>query len=321
MADAGANAEACKLAVTQEMPIGAHVSVPIVIGGETFGTFCFFSRKKNDGIDEKDLAVVKMYADFVGEILRQTVEDERLAEKQASQIRKIIDERMYYMVYQPIFHVEMRKLVGYEALTRFTVEPKMPPDYWFGVAENVGLQVELEQSVITRALEDFHHFPEDSYLSLNVSPQSALCDSVLELFEPYPLERIMLEVTEHASISLDDYEKIAKKLEPFRELGMKLAVDDAGAGYASFRHILKLKPDVIKLDSSLIAEIDKNEGMRALASSLVRFAEETNSKVVAEGVETEHELEVLRRLNVNKAQGYLLGHPKPIEALVTSFPF
>ena len=96
-----------------------------------------------------------------------------------------------------------------------------------------------------------------------------------------------------------------------------MAVDDAGAGFASFRHILKLKPDVIKLDGSLIRNIDSSIESRALAAALVRFAEETGSKVVAECIETEAELAVLRELKVNKAQGYLLGRPAPITAPVS----
>jgi len=126
----------------------------------------------------------------------------------------------------------------------------------------------------------------------------------------------MLEVTEHASIS--DYAQIADTLEPLRKQGLRLAVDDAGAGYASFRHILRLKPDVIKLDGSLIRNIDSNTDCRALAAALVRFAEETGSKVVAECIETEAELAVLRVLKVNKAQGYLLGRPAPITAPVSA---
>ncbi|WP_293229916.1 EAL domain-containing protein [Paludibacterium sp.] len=129
----------------------------------------------------------------------------------------------------------------------------------------------------------------------------------------FPLDRLMLEVTEHTSV--DDYVQIAAALKPLRDSGLKLAVDDAGAGYASFRHILKLQPDVIKLDVSLIRQIDSDTGCRALAGALIRFAEETGSKIVAEGVETVEELRALRELQVNKAQGYLLGRPALIDAL------
>lgn len=316
MTDARENPEASTLNVTTEMPIGAHVSVPIRIGDEVFGTFCLFSREPRPALDHRDLEVVRLYADFVGRLLTRTVHARRLALQHHEQIRRVLDEQLFYMVYQPIFHVGMRRIVGYEVLTRFTAEPLQPPDRWFNAAAGVGLQPELELAVIRRALADFRHFPEETYLSFNLSPQSILHDKVLNVFAAYPLERIVLEVTEHDSI--DDYQIIARNLESLRKRGLRLAVDDAGAGYASFRHILKLKPDIIKLDRTLVAAIDTDDGIRALAAALIRFAEETGSKIVAEGVETVQELEVLRQLNVNKAQGYLLGHPSRLEKLQRS---
>ncbi|WP_274597403.1 EAL domain-containing protein [Pseudomonas sp. SST3] len=125
-----------------------------------------------------------------------------------------------------------------------------------------------------------------------------------------PLHRLMLEVTEHTSIV--DYMQVAAILDPLRQRGLRLAVDDAGAGYASFRHILKLKPDVIKLDRSLISNLDSDSDCCAMAAALIRFAEETGSKIIAEGVETDAELAVLRELRVTKAQGFLLGKPQPM---------
>ncbi|MCO6058006.1 EAL domain-containing protein [Pseudomonas sp. MOB-449] len=125
--------------------------------------------------------------------------------------------------------------------------------------------------------------------------------------------QIVLEITEHDVVA--DYEGLSAGLAPLRSLGIRLAVDDAGAGYASFRHILMLKPDIIKLDGSLTQNIDSDPTRRALAVALIQFAAETGSKIVAEGVETLSELNILRDLNVNKAQGFLLGRPMPIEAL------
>ena len=117
----------------------------------------------------------------------------------------------------------------------------------------------------------------------------------------------MLEVTEHSLIS--NYEEVRARLTPWRRQGLRLAVDDAGSGYASLRHILQLKPDVIKLDQSLIRDIDRNRDGRALAAAMVCFARETGSSVVAEGVETGSELAALRRLKVGTAQGFLTGRP------------
>lgn len=220
------------------------------------------------------------------------------------------------MVYQPIVHLVENRIVGHEALARFSAEPQRTPDKWFDEAGQVGLQQELEVALIEAALKGMDRLPPDSYLSLNVSPDTILAGALDNVLAHQPMVRLMLEVTEHACVQ--DYALLAEALEPLRSKGLRLAVDDAGAGYASFRHILKLKPDVIKLDSSLIRNIDSDTGSRALAAALIRFAEETGCKVVAEGVETREELAMLRRLEVNKAQGYLLGRPMPLHARVAA---
>ena len=313
MTDAREIPEALTLSVTTELPIGAHISVPIKIDDEVFGTFCCFSRSSQASLDDRDLAVVRLYADFVGRVLGRMVKAHKRARKLHVEISRVLDENLFYVVYQPIFHIGTRKPVGYEVLTRFTAEPNQTPDRWFNDAAVVGLQAELELAVIRLALKEFKYFPEDVYLSFNLAAHSILDDRILHLFDDYSLHRIVLEVTEHESI--DDYASVASRLEPLRKQGLRLAVDDAGAGYASFRHILKLKPDIIKLDASLVAAIDTDDSLRALASALVRFADETGSKVIAEGVETEEVLEVLRQLNVNKAQGYLFGRPCALETL------
>jgi len=309
--------EALELSVTTQLPIGAHVSVPIKIGDEVFGTFCCLSRESKPSLDFRDLAVFRLFADFIGRVLSRLVQAQRRTRKLHVELSRVLRDKLFYMVYQPIFHIEMKKVVGYEILTRFTAEPIQSPDRWFNDAGTVGLQAELELAVIRSALTDFKHFPDHAYLSFNLSPHSILDDQVLAVFDDYPLDRIVIEVTEHESIH--DYEIVANRLESLRRCGLRLAVDDAGAGYASFRHILKLKPDIIKLDSSLVSTINTDDRSRALASALVRFAEETECKVVAEGVETEDVLEVLRQLNVNKAQGYLLGPPSTLETLKSNF--
>lgn len=123
---------------------------------------------------------------------------------------------------------------------------------------------------------------------------------------------IVLEITEHSTVQ--DYDKLEYTLRPLRARGMRLAVDDAGAGHSSFRHILRLQPEYIKLDISLTRNIDADPARRALAAALIGFASETGSELIAEGVETEAELATLRALGIHKAQGYLLGRPGTFEA-------
>ena len=121
----------------------------------------------------------------------------------------------------------------------------------------------------------------------------------------------MLEITEHAHV--DDYDQLLGALQPLRQAGVRVAVDDAGAGYASLQHILQLKPDLIKLDMALTRNIDADRPRRALASALIGFAQETGSRIIAEGVETAGELAVLRDLGVEKAHGFFLGRPTSLE--------
>ncbi|MBS1214000.1 MAG: diguanylate phosphodiesterase [Proteobacteria bacterium] len=306
--------EALTLPVTIALPVGAHLSVPIRFSdGHIYGTFCCFCTSPDSTLNDRDIRAMRLFAEVTGKLLEQQVSDEEARNELVTRLRDVLDAERFTIVYQPIIHVAQHKIVGYEALTRFSAEPVRTPDLWFNEAATVDLQEELELAAIKKALLGLARLPEDAYLSLNVSPATLLKGSVASVLQGYPFERLMLEVTEHASVS--DYSPIATVLKPMRQRGLRLAVDDAGAGFASFRHILKLQPDVIKLDVSLIRKIDSDTGCRALAAALIRFAEEMGSKIVAEGVETDAELQALRELKVNKAQGYLLGRPAPIEAL------
>jgi EAL domain-containing protein (putative c-di-GMP-specific phosphodiesterase class I) len=309
--DAATLPEALAMPVTKALPVGAHLSVPLRFSdGRLYGTFCCFSTTPDNSLNERDLNTLRLFADFAGRLLeRHALNEIRYAET-LTRIRSVLEQRAYSVVYQPIVHLVENRIVGHEALARFSAQPQRTPDKWFAEAGLVGLQQELEVALIEAALHDFDQLPADSYLSLNVSPETILVGALDTVLADQPLARLMLEVTEHASVQ--DYSQLAEALEPLRSKGLRLAVDDAGAGYASFRHILKLKPDVIKLDSSLIRNVDSDTGCRALAAALIRFAEETGCKVVAEGVETQEELAMLRRLEVNKAQGYLIGRPMPL---------
>ncbi len=125
-----------------------------------------------------------------------------------------------------------------------------------------------------------------------------------------PLDRLILEITEHETVA--HYSRLNRALDPMRSQGLRVAVDDMGAGYSSLRHILQIRPDLIKLDMSLCSGIDKDPARRALASALISFSREIDSQLVAEGVETEEERDVLRSLGVNLVQGFLLGRPSTL---------
>lgn len=227
-----------------------------------------------------------------------------------ARILKTLKTGNFLTHYQPIINIGQNRPIGHEALTRFISEPYRSPDRWFADAARAGLQTQLEISAILMALVALDHFPEDTYLSLNVSVATILTGLLDSILCDYPSERLVLEVTEHSNVS--DYPEIAMALEPLRNRGVRLAVDDAGAGYASLQYIVQLKPDIIKLDRSLISTLEDEPGSMALATALTNFAEQTGAVVIAEGVETEAELESLRSLGIENIQGYLVGHPEPI---------
>jgi PAS domain S-box-containing protein len=235
------------------------------------------------------------------------VEEQRLSDI-AARVYDLLDSGDLLPVFQPILSVETGRLIGAEALSRFPGST-LAPDRWFNEAAEVGLGVELELLALRRSLDAARVLPTDIYVSLNVSPQALLRPELLEVLRgaSVPLARIVLEITEHSSIAR--YDEVLAVLSTLRAEGVRLAVDDAGAGYASFRHILQLSPEIIKLDRSLIAGLHEEPALRALAAAVVGFGTEMASTITAEGVETPEELRTLQDLGIHAAQGYLFGRP------------
>lgn len=317
MADARQNPLALQIPATLRLPVVAHMSAPIRFSdGEVYGTVCCFSDQVNDALMERDLSLLRLFSDFVAKMIEPRVLSDRDDQMVAKRIENIILHDRFDVHYQPIFDIHRKKVDGYEALTRFTEVPLRSPDQWFNDAIQVGLSVNLEMAVIRKIIANIDLIDPNCYVSINLSPETILKGALQDCLSNAPLGRIVVEVTEHAQIT--DYELISDVMSPLRRSGLRVAVDDAGSGYASFRHILKLKPDLIKMDSTLIHQIDTDTGSRALAAAIVRFAQETGGSVVAEGVETDSELAILRSLNVEKAQGYLLGRPMPLKGSVPS---
>lgn len=314
--DAVMHPAAMELPATTAMPVGAHLSIPIKLStGRIYGTFCCFSHAPDQTLTERDLSVMRAFADLAGRQIEQDILAREEGLQIEQRIKSVLEGEHLSIVYQPIYHVADNRIVGFESLSRFATIPLRSPDVWFNEAGKVGLGAALETKAIRTALHGLKYLPDEVYISVNASPESILSGAITSAFEDMPLNRLVLEVTEHALI--DRYEDIAAAIYPLRNNGMRIAVDDAGAGYASFRHILNLVPDIIKLDISLTRNIDSDRSRRALAAALTRFSEETGIKIVAEGVETASELNVLRALGINNAQGYLLGRPMPInEALL-----
>jgi EAL domain-containing protein (putative c-di-GMP-specific phosphodiesterase class I) len=205
------------------------------------------------------------------------------------------------------------RVQGVEALSRFELEPSRGPEFWFDAAWEAGLGLELELAALRAALRQTAFLPSDLYVAVNLSPQVAVSAPFRELLPSLPARLLVVEITEHAAV--EDYEQLTELVRDLRKHGGRLAIDDVGAGFASLRHILRLDPDVIKLDVSLTRGVDDDRRRRALASGLVSFAAELGCSIVSEGIETEAELEALRSLGVRYGQGYFLCRPSPLRDL------
>jgi diguanylate cyclase (GGDEF)-like protein len=210
-------------------------------------------------------------------------------------------------VFQPLVALATGQISGYEALTRFKQPPKRFPDQWFDLAARVGLGGALEAHAIKKALE-VQGRPPGTYLSLNLSPSTLRAPEVQAVL-PDDLTGLVIEVTEH-ELATDDA-ALAADLAALRARGARVAVDDAGAGYAGLQQLMRVAPDLIKLDRSLVQNIHEDPAKQALVDSFVRFGRRTGAQVVAEGIETEEELRVLADLDVTYGQGYFLAKPGP----------
>jgi len=206
---------------------------------------------------------------------------------------------------QPIVDLTSGRVVGVESLARFS--DRRPPDQHFAEERTQSGRLALELAAVRAGLARICELPSDAYLTVNVSPETAAARELAVILSDVPAGRIVLELTEHAPVG--DYEALGTALAGFRARGMRIAIDDAGAGFASMRHVLALRPDVIKLDISITRGIDADPQRREFVRALVQFARATGCTLVAEGIETREELAEVRMLGVGCGQGFWLGRP------------
>ncbi|PYF82185.1 EAL domain-containing protein (putative c-di-GMP-specific phosphodiesterase class I) [Marinomonas alcarazii] len=300
------------LAVTKKLNIGSYVGVPIYFSDDSlYGTLCCFSEKPDESLTNKDLSILTLFAKFAARNIEKEFNVSKSQQDARDDIFEIIRNKQLSIVFQPIYDLKTKSITGFECLSRFQTKPYYSPDYWFNKANASGVGEVLELFAIEEAINLLPAIPEQYYITLNVSPKHLTSSYLQAMLDKAPLHRIVMEVTERESIP--DYKAFRNSIQSFRERGMRLAVDDAGAGFASFQHILELQADIIKLDRSLIANLNSDHRKRALVAALIGFAKETKSKVLGEGVETLAELEVLQELGAQKIQGYFFCYPLPLK--------
>jgi EAL domain-containing protein (putative c-di-GMP-specific phosphodiesterase class I) len=229
------------------------------------------------------------------------------AEEQREEVASLLeDPDAIRTVLQPVMDLRTGLVAGYEALMRVERVPRRGPDVWLAQAHRNGLGYALEARAIATALE-VPDRPAGRYLALNMSPSSLASEEILRVL-PEDLTGIVIEITENELVSDDP--ALHDALDALRRRGARIAVDDTGAGYAGLTHVVRLRPDIIKLDRALTVDVDSDPAKAALVASFVRYAEEIDAVVCAEGIETLSELERLADLDVAFGQGFGIARPQ-----------
>lgn len=240
------------------------------------------------------------------------------AELARQRVSELLDTAAMDVALQPIVDLTTGRSAGVEALARF--RDGRSPDLWFADAAEAGLLTELDRLAFTRALHVFDKLSEPAFLSINASPALVMDRRLRRDLDDSgaPLDRLVIEITEHAQVS--DYDELNAALRPLRDLGVRFAVDDTGAGYASLNHVLQLRPDIIKLDRTLIAHLTDDRARRSLVTALLLLALDVGATVTGEGAETLDQLDTLTTLGVDHAQGYVLARPTTDPAIWSGWP-
>jgi EAL domain-containing protein (putative c-di-GMP-specific phosphodiesterase class I)/DNA-binding response OmpR family regulator len=259
-----------------------------------------------DGISylTDQLPILESYGAVTSALLAPGIQERQERGIIRAALETVLTEGAFQPVFQPIVDLATETTIGYEALTRFADGTR--PDRRFADAAAVGLGYELEAATLAAAVHAAEELPPDAWLSLNVSPGFLLDESRLRVVMHAARRPLVLEITEH--VVIEDYAAFRACVAEL-SADLRYAVDDAGAGFSSFRHILELRPDFVKLDLALVRDIDADEIRQALVAGIVYFARSSHCRLVAEGIETTAELAMLRSLGVDLGQGYVLGRP------------
>jgi EAL domain-containing protein (putative c-di-GMP-specific phosphodiesterase class I)/DNA-binding response OmpR family regulator len=261
------------------------------------------------GEQSKLMAAAIDYASILTAVAGPALADRRETVEIRARLKRDLAAHAFYPVFQPIVALENRQVVGFEALTRFA--DGTPPNVRFAEAAVLGLGDEYELAALEAALAEAPRLPDGAFLTMNVSPAVALgAGKRLRRLLAGATRPLVLELTEH--VAIDDYGHLRNAIAALGEV--EIAVDDAGAGYASMRHILEIRPAFAKLDVSLVRGIDGDELRQAMAAGFQYYALRTGCRLIAEGVETEEEAAALRALGVDLGQGYLFGRPERLSA-------
>jgi EAL domain-containing protein (putative c-di-GMP-specific phosphodiesterase class I) len=226
-------------------------------------------------------------------------------DRRRADMASLVRNGQFDAAFQPMVELAGGRIIGYEALTRF--RDGVGPEARFAEAAGLGLGAELELATLATAVEASSRLPSGTFLSVNVTPslvldsRESLADLIGRANRP-----VVIELTEHDAV--EDYAALRSAIHGF-DPEVRVSIDDAGAGFASLRHVVMLQPDFVKLDRTWVTGIDTDPTRQAMVAGLSHFARTTGCDLVAEGIEVQSERDALNDLDVRFGQGYLLGPP------------
>jgi len=312
--DTSKNSVTRSLPVTKNLNIGAYIGVPIFIdGSQLYGTLCCYNRSPNESLKDSHGDFLNMMADFIGQIFKKRLGSAVRENETREQVESVLAEQRVSIVYQEINSSNESGPRHFEALARFNTTPYFPPNVWLDKAELVGLSENVESLIIKQILNELSSLKErvgECCVSINATPPLIASGALVGLLVDASPQDLIVEVTEHSEI--EDYTLFAEALTPLIQRGFKIAIDDVGAGFSSLRHILELNASIIKLDMSLISNIDQDKKKQSLVAALIAFGQMSAVQIIAEGVETEAEYSQLRQLGIEYFQGFYFSRPSAL---------
>jgi EAL domain-containing protein (putative c-di-GMP-specific phosphodiesterase class I) len=316
-----------------ERGIRSMVSVPLIRPDGPLGILSAGSRRAH-AFEPREVVLLAGLAEFITAVVGAARDFSRVTARLAGEthadgageppsdadvgaarawVEQIVAARDFSLVFQPIFDLDNGAMLAAEALVRFSAWGSKTPSAVIALAHRVGLGVELEVAIVEAALAHLAELPQPALLSVNAGPAALASGGITDALADVHAERVIVELTEQMGV--DDHPRIVRMQQDLRATGARLAIDDAGAGFASLMHILRVAPTFIKLDGELISSIEVDPVRRSLASSLMRFAAESGAVTIAERIETAAELAALRELGVRYGQGFQLARPLPASEL------
>lgn len=300
--------------VTAALDIGSYIGVTVRrVDGSLYGTVCCYSHHPDPHLTGRDEATLRFLADVIAHRVH-LAESRRVGrERRRRHVEGLLESGEPDIVLQPIVSLASGATVGVEALSRFSLTE---PATVFAQAHTVGLGCRLELQAVANALHLVQDVRHDVPVSINIGFDALMSDAFLDLADMADPGRVTWELTEHEDEI--DRDRVVLRLARLRASGFRVALDDVGSGFSGLERVLRLQPEVIKLDRSIVVGVDHDAARAALIDAAMSFARKVGATIVAEGVETLAERGALAALGVEQGQGFALARPARLADLPTS---